>query len=320
MLKEKVKGAILGSAIGDALGTPVEEMDRKKVLEVYKGVVRDFLNSSPFSVCPHLKKGQYSHETQVFLMVVETYIEKGYFDAETYTAKLVNWVRNEKEHRYPSGSHINTALAVLSGLEGEDAKVKASDIDGAIPAVAGGIYRWENPTSAYSEGVSIASVTHTDDTLLDVAGTLAVAVSLFFGKAELNTPAGREWFLNYIAGFAKTSVLRNYIKLVKELIKSKNTSLETAILTLGNGSFAPETLSIALFIALTNLNNFELAVLKAANSYSDFGGDTDAIAFMVGAMIGAYLGFSAIPQRWVKNLENSSYIETLSERLADVID
>ena len=320
MLEGKVEGAVFGAVIGDALGTLVEEMDRDTVKKAYGGPVFNFRDPSPLSVCPHLKKGQYSHESQIFLMALEVYAEKGYFDENLYIEKLVGWVKDEKSHRYPAGSHVNAALSYAAGLEPDEARVKACDIDGAIPAVAAGIFRWDSSYDAYSEGRYIASVTHDDEALVDTAGVLAVAVSeVLGGRVLLSTREDRLGFVEILREFAQTPMVRSYIDLLYQALGREGVGLDEVILLIGNGSFAPEAFSLALYIALTNSTSYRKAVLTAVNSYGDFGGDTDAVAFITGVLVGGYLGVSSIPEEWLSCVERADYIRLLTKKLIDKI-
>ena len=320
MLEEKVEGAVFGGVIGDALGTLVEEMDSETVKRAYGGPIFDFREPSPLSVCPHLKKGQYSHESQVFLMALEVYAEKGYFDENLYVEKLIEWVKDEKSHRYPAGSHINAALSYAAGLEPDEARVKACDIDGAIPAAAAGIFRWDSSYDAYSEGSYIASITHDDEALVDTAGVLAVAVSeVLGGRVLLSTREDRLGFVEVLREFAQTQMVRSYLDLLYQALGRETSSLDEVILLLGNGNFAPEAFSLALFVALTNSTSYKKAVVTAVNSYGDFGGDTDAIAFITGTLVGGYLGVSSIPEEWLRCVEGADYIRLLTKKLIDKI-
>ncbi len=321
MLLERIKGAVVGGAIGDALGTLVEEMDRETVHKAYGGVILGFREPSPLSVCPFLKKGQFSHETQVFLMALEVYADKGYFDENLYIEKLVEWVKDEKSHRYPSGAHVNAALAYMSGQEPSEARVKACDIDGAIPAFAAGIFRWDSSLDAYEEGAYIASITHSDETLIDSAGVLAVAVSeLLGGRVSLGSMEDKKGFIDILKDFARTEMLRAYLDILHQVVSSMDNvdSRDEVILQLGNGSFAPEALSLSLYFAIS-CSDFRKGVLSAVNSYGDFGGDTDAIAFITGGLLGGYYGISAIPKEWIECLESNSYLFMIANKMFEKI-
>jgi len=314
-LIERVKGAVFGGAIGDALGTPVEEMDRETVIKTYGGEVRDFVRSAPGSVCPLLEEGKYSHETQIFLMALEVYAEEGFFNGAKYVEKLVEWVKDERTHRYPAGSHINASLVYAGGGTPEEARVKSVDADGAIPACASGIFWWDNGQDAYEDGSLIASVTHGDELLIDTAGVLAVAVSEVLGeRVNFETKEGKLSFVEKLVEYSRTKFLKRTLKTLYDAVR-KDISVEEAILKLGNGSFAPEAVSLGVFIALKYSDSFERAVLKSVNSYGDVGGDTDAIGFITGILVGGYRGVSSIPSRWLKKLEGYEHINAIVERL-----
>ncbi len=321
MLRERVEGSIFGGVIGDALGTLVEEMDRETVKKAYGGPIIDFREPSPLSVCPYLKKGQYSHESQVFMMALEVYAEKGYFDENLYVEKLVEWVKDEKSHRYPAGSHLNAALSYAAGLEPDEARVKACDIDGAIPSAAAGLFRWDNSYDAYSEGRYIASVTHDDEALVDTGGVLAVAVSeIVSGRVILSTEEDQLGFVEILREFAQTQMVRSYLDLLYQALNESAKTIDDVILLLGNGSFALEAFSLALYISMKNATSFRKAVLAAVNSYGEFGGDTDAVAFVTGVMVGGYLGVSAIPSEWIRCVEGANYLQFLIGKLIDKIE
>ncbi|WP_457681549.1 ADP-ribosylglycohydrolase family protein [Thermovibrio sp.] len=315
MFKDRVRGAVFGAIIGDALGSLVEEMDRETVRREYGGPIVGFVEPSPNSVCYFLKKGQYSHESQVFLMALSVYAEKGYFDENLYVEKLTEWVKDEKSHRYPSGAHLNAALSLSAGLEVEEARVKASDVDGAIPAAAAGLYRWDSTQEAYEEGAYIASITHDDETLRDTAGLLAASVSLAVGRrVELATIEGKLHFLEILREMSRSENVKAYLDLTLQLEKKGNFNLEEATLTLGNGSFAPEAFSLALYLFLSYPDSFRKALLNAVNSYGEFGGDTDAVAFITGCLSGGYNGTSQIPESWLKCVESKEEIERIIDK------
>jgi ADP-ribosylglycohydrolase len=317
-LKEKVSGAVFGAAIGDALGTLVEEMDREQVKKAYGGPILTFREPSPLSVCPHLKKGQYSHETQIFLMALRVYAEKGYFDENYYLELLTQWVKDQSSHRYPAGSHLNAALSYAAGLEPEEARVKAADIDGAIPAFAAGLYRWDSGDEAYREGVYVASLTHDDETLIDTAGLLAFAASeVVGGRVSFETEEDRLSFVDYLREHARSENLKGYLDLLLQVLKKSALPVDEVVLLLGNGSFAPEAFTLALYFALTNSRSYYRGVIAAVNSYSDFGGDTDAVAFITGGLLGGYLGVGAIPKEWLQCLENRREIELLLDKFLE---
>ncbi|WP_456397025.1 ADP-ribosylglycohydrolase family protein [Desulfurobacterium sp.] len=320
MLLKRIKGTVFGGAIGDALGTLTEEMDKKTVKENYGGAITDFVEPSPSSVCPFLKKGQYSHETQMFLIALEMYAEKGRIDEKFYIEKLIEWAKNEKDHRYPAGGHINAALAYKSGAGPDEARVKATEIDGALPAVAAGLFRWDNSEDAYQEGSYIASIVYKDEILIDTAGLIAVAISTIAGeRIFLEIEEGKLHFLELLHSFSQVEIVKSYIDMLITTVKEDVDELDKLIVRFGNGNFVLEPFALSIYIFLKWGKDFRKSILRAVNAYGEFGGDTDAIGFLTGALSGCYNSIDSIPEEWINGIENARYLELISEKLFEKI-
>lgn len=72
-------------------------------------------------------------------------------------------------------------------------------------------------------------------------------------------------------------------------------------------------LPAAYYLAARFHNDFELGVLHALNG----GGQNQARCILTGALIGAQVGLSGIPRRFIEGLENSEELSTLANRLGD---
>ena len=80
-----------------------------------------------------------------------------------------------------------------------------------------------------------------------------------------------------------------------------DTPLSEAVVTLGNGSriSCPDTVPLALWLALHHLDGYERAVRRAIAAC----GDTDTTAAIVGSIVAAHAGPACIPQRWLAAVE-----------------
>ena len=87
---------------------------------------------------------------------------------------------------------------------------------------------------------------------------------------------------------------------------------EDALKYLGAGWIGEEAFALALYCFLKHPGDYTKAVLRGANT----NGDSDSVASIAGGISGAYLGIAAIPNKWVNNIEKSSYLEDLAIRLA----
>ena len=86
---------------------------------------------------------------------------------------------------------------------------------------------------------------------------------------------------------------------------------DKAFKLLGQGWVAEETLAIAVYCALKYSNDFEKGVLTAVNH----SGDSDSTGSVTGQILGAYLGFEEIPQKYIEPLELKEIILKTADNL-----
>lgn len=99
-------------------------------------------------------------------------------------------------------------------------------------------------------------------------------------------------------------------------IRLAETAAETAdaaaVESLGSGFMAEEALAIAVFCSLRHPGSFEKGVFAAVNH----GGNSSAAGSLTGQILGAWLGFEAIPRRLRENVEAARTVEEVARRLA----
>jgi ADP-ribosylglycohydrolase len=88
---------------------------------------------------------------------------------------------------------------------------------------------------------------------------------------------------------------------------------EKALTYLGQGWVGEEAVALALYCFLRNPESYEKVIIRGANT----NGDSDSIACIAGSISGAHLGIDAIPTAWVRKVEETEYLGSLAERLAD---
>ncbi len=96
------------------------------------------------------------------------------------------------------------------------------------------------------------------------------------------------------------------------LAKNKKPDIEN-IKELGEGWVAEETLAIAIYCAVKYANDFAAAIVAAVNH----SGDSDSTGAVTGNIVGAALGYEAIPQQWKSQLECHDVIMEVAKDLCD---
>ncbi len=81
-----------------------------------------------------------------------------------------------------------------------------------------------------------------------------------------------------------------------------------------NGALITESLPCAMWCFLASPDDPERVVETAVSG----GRDADTVVAMAGAMLGAYVGESALPPRWLADLEYADELRALADGLLDL--
>lgn len=82
-----------------------------------------------------------------------------------------------------------------------------------------------------------------------------------------------------------------------------------------NSGWCVDSLTAAMW-AFNATNTFEDGMIAAVN----LGGDSDSIGAVYGQIAGAYYGFDAIPERWIKAVKTWKDVDALIEKFLDAVE
>ncbi len=299
-LQDRFRATLLGLAIGDALGAPLEFMHAREIAERF-GTVRDMIGGGWLNLEP----GEVTDDTQMMLCLAESLAQRGTFDPDDVVAKFMIWYDT---HPKDMG---NTTQAVLTFIKNEanwrSASRKAHDLlegksagNGSLMRVAPiGLLFHQNENLLIEAAFTSSKLTHWDDLAAEscVAYTLILADLLHgFGPEEA------------IQNAADKMLARN-----EEVAEILENVTEREFEDLAPTGFVLDTLEAALW-HLLHAESFENALVRAVN----MGGDADTIGAVTGALAGAYFGLNAIPTRWLEKLQGREVIEDLADRLYEL--
>jgi len=306
-LIEKFTGCILGAAIGDALGMPNEDLTLEERDLYYGGEVGDFIKPKRKAPCRFLKAGQYTDDTQLILATSEALVESNGFDPDSMKRKLIQWLDMKDESRYRGEATKRGIENMKKGIPWQEAGIDKAGCGSATRAIPFGLYYYSNANDAMKYARLSSSMTHNNGIAKDSAACVAAMIS--------NLIKGNIVQFDYLKEIAETIDFKNKIDDVERcLINSFN--IEKGIAEIGNTSIAHQVVGMALFIFLSNLSDFEPAVVAGANAVAKGKkGDTDSIACLVGAMSGAYNGVESIPKKWLDRIENGKKLAIIAQKL-----
>lgn len=117
--------------------------------------------------------------------------------------------------------------------------------------------------------------------------------------------------------FPKAKHISDFTLIMKKAVTLAETETNdlSAIHQLGEGWVAEETLAIAVYCALKYSNDFDKALRVAVNH----NGDSDSTGAVCGNILGAYIGYDAIPQKYKERLELHDFIVEIADSLCNKV-
>ncbi|HZK67027.1 MAG TPA: ADP-ribosylglycohydrolase family protein, partial [Chloroflexota bacterium] len=324
---EAFAGCLLGGAVGDALGAPVEFMSLGDIR-------RRFGPSGVADYAPAygVQGGAITDDTQMTIFTAEGLIradnrfrEKGICHPPTMLHDAyLRWLATQNHRpRRPdadprrgwllgvSGLHArrapgNTCLSALeSGKMGTiDRPLNNSKGCGGVMRVAPVGLVGKEP---FQLGCEAAAITHSHPSGYLAAGFFASVISRLVRGATLEEAIGhaRGELTDYPGHQECLDAVDRAMRMASEA-----PAMVESVETLGQGWVAEEALAIALFCAL-KAEDFQHGVLLAVNH----GGDSDSTGAMAGNLLGLIHGKSGIRRDWLERLELREVIEEVAADL-----
>jgi ADP-ribosylglycohydrolase len=327
--QEFYRGCLIGGAIGDALGWPVEFKKHDQIVQQYgpngiqdlqisttgKAEITDDTQMTLFTAEGILRaetrgsrRGICDPSAVVYHAYQRWMLTQGYprIDANEWTYD--GWLLGVKElhaRRAPGNSCLS---ALSSGKYGTIEKpINNSKGCGGVMRVAP-IGLFSRKDSAFEMAADIAALTHGHPSGYLSAGALADFIASIMDGENIET-AVEKTILKLKTQEQHEECTRSLIKAI-DLVKSDLPDIE-AISELGEGWVGEEALAISVYCALMYQDDFKNAIVAAVNH----SGDSDSTGAITGNILGAYLGLSQIPEDWVKNIEMSDIIVQVADDL-----
>jgi ADP-ribosyl-[dinitrogen reductase] hydrolase len=289
--RERFVGCLVGLAIGDALGAPLEFMPRAEIAATY-GEVRDLLGGGWLNVEP----GEYTDDTQLALAVANSLVLCGRLDPPDIAARLVAWLRTGPKD---VGKITRTALRYHEqGLPWREVGPRvAREMEGRAAGNGSlmrcaplALFHAARPEALVRDSAILSQITHANP--LSVWGSIAVNLAI----AEL-LHGRRDGLIERVAAQVEEPQVRATLLAAPGLSRR----------AVRSGGHALETLGAA-FWALENHSSFEEVVVAAVN----LGDDADTVGAVAGALAGAREGAAAIPERWLAHLRTAEGLADLA--------
>ena len=289
---DRAKGALVGLALGDALGTTLEFAGRDT-----KPPVTDLVGGGPFG----LAAGEWTDDTSMALCLAESLLERGLLDVQDLMERFLRWY--EEGHNSVTGKCFDIGGATKAALHSfSDTREPLSGStdpqsagNGSLMRLSPVAIRWWHDRSGATAAARLQSrTTHG-------AAQAVEACALY---AEL--------LIEAIAGTPKETVLRARVwsgdAQIAEVAAGSWRARERG--DISSSGYVLHTLEAALW-CVDRSESIEDALVLAAN----LADDADTVAAVTGQLAGALWGMSGAPPGWLDKLAWRERLEALATGL-----
>ena len=287
-ISQRAMGALIGSAIGDALGAPFEfgpaDQYSTQFPQPVLGGIGEMIGGGSFSWEP----AEFTDDTQMTLALAESLLACGGLDLDDLWARFVAW----------RAGATDVGIATSRALSATD-RHEAAMNDAADPGRSA-----SNGALMRTWAIALAYIGHSTEEVMHVAFTQA-SITHFDPAAGWGAAIGTELCRRSILGAHPIDQIDDVLSYVPAEHRVRYSQILSSQWVPGNPD-EPSNGSVwtclaqAVWAVRTN-NNFADAVTAAI----DLGGDTDTVACVAGAIAGATYGIQGIPSRWLTYIHGS---------------
>jgi ADP-ribosylglycohydrolase len=293
-------GALAGLALGDALGMPTESMSPEQIAARY-GPITALHDAAPDRpIAPGMPAGSVTDDTEQALLLARLLIDGGgHVDPLAFAAALERWEADMVRRGSAGllGPSTKRALARLRAGEPPEEAGRDGNTNGAAMRVAPVGIAVSDPDALLDAVVAASRVTH--GTSIGIAGAAAVAAAVSAGVAGADLSEALDAAERAAAAGARRARwtaggdVATRIRWARALVRGLDDDALVAALTdlIGTAVEAQESVVAALALAQARGDDPMGALSIAASA----GGDTDTVAAMCGAVLGAQHGVAGLP-------------------------
>ena len=303
---EKMKAGIIGFAVGDALGVPIEFLNRD-LLQMHP--LKEMIGYGSHNV----PEGTWSDDTSLMIATMDSIKGEGDINFDDIMYKFTEWVNYAKytatDKLFDIG--ISTSKAILNFKRGE----KATDCgtkginengNGSLMRILPFVYYLKFSNLSEEEKTILinqaSSLTHAHEISQLGCKIYTDYITLLLDGVDKIKAFDLLKEIDYSKYYSSDSI-KVYQRILSGNLKKIN------IDQIKSSGYVVYSLEASLWCTITN-NTFEDAVVTAVN----LGKDTDTIGAITGSINGIIYGMESIPERWLNKLKKKEYIENLSEQ------
>lgn len=284
-LLDRVMGAYLGLAVGDALGATVEFMMPREIQRDYG--THDTIRGGGWL---KLKRGQVTDDTTMALALGDAILQTGNVDALAVANSFNEWLRQKP---VDIGNTVRRGIVHFrsSGIPVVPYSDQAAGNGACMRSLPIALFTYGQPQSRMkADSKRQAHVTHNNEWSDAACETVIEMIQYAFDGQDKS-----ELLKGPVA-----ALIKRFPQFVFRIRRSENPS-----------AFIVETMH-AVLQAFFDTDDFAACLIDVVNR----GGDADTTGAIAGMLAGSYYGFSAIPGKWLQALDKDIYARCESQALA----
>lgn len=340
-IKDRIRGSLIGGAAGDALGYAVEFLSENSIFSRYgaQGITEYDLSGGVAQISDDtqmtlftangLLYGTTRGMTRGIIGIYESYIwemYKAWYQTQTERYPLaddeyhLSWLLNIPElfsRRAPGTTCMSAISSKIPGTM--ESPINTSKGCGSVMRVAPiGLYFCDNNVDddfVDLLGAKSGALTHGHELAYISAAAMVHIIRAVAGKGLTPKEAVSDALIAINRLFSSAMYIDSFDLLIQKAIDLSESGMDDleAIHELGEGWVAEEALAIAVYCANKYQNDFDKAIRTAVNH----NGDSDSTGAITGNILGAHLGYDAIPQKYKDNLELHNLILEVADDLCN---
>jgi ADP-ribosylglycohydrolase len=308
---QQVLGAVLGAAIGDAMGHPTEFLSMESIHSRFGAL--GVQNFELYWQGPKGRFAPYTDDTQMAEIVLRTLIDGNERDLDldatmSLMAKdFIQWASHPQGgHRAPGNACLSGCRALANGAPWFEAGgATAGGCGSVMRAYPFGLLFVNDLAKAESWAVAHSKLTHRDPIALAASAAMAVGMALAMRHASVQHICNE--MIQAAARYCANTA--SMVRLAFE--DARNGVPPSKTLDRLRAWAAHEAIAAAVYIFARHPNDARAAILEGANTP----GDSDSIATLAGALVGARVGVEGLPEHWVKEVERTEELRALALRI-----
>jgi ADP-ribosylglycohydrolase len=300
-MKDPYKAMVVAAFAADSLALGVHWIYDTNLIDRKYGRVESLLKPADNSYHSTKDRGEFTHYGDQMLLLLASIAQNAAFDLAEFSQSWRTFFKTYKG--YCDEATKNTLANLAQGKNPETAGSESSDLSGAA-RISPLIYRYRDKLDRLIDACRAqAAMTHNNPQVLGAAE--------FFARAVWKILGGRQPVLAFQEVMKENLEMERFSRWANEAVASREMDTRAAILKFGQECALEAAFPATIHLVAKYQENLKDALIENVMA----GGDSAGRGMAVGMLLGAHLGFNAIPREWVSELKQ---YQTILEHLETI--